>query len=289
MEFVWDFDFSDKNLEEISKLLENESYNFNLNDNPPQYSLKEYLGHNIKVLVFEKKLMIQGGGLNNPNELVKEIFININGLRFLALQDKYKESFLRFIPKKSGLRCLKCNSSSIFLELYIEEDNPKFKYNTCGCEAAVNIYFINAMYNRIIPDFSVIFSDSLIRLFQLGFFKDYVLIFPEFIFDVCDKKLIGKKRRSKLDEFISKCIELSNKDFIKLITFKENTIIKFSQIDSSNFNEIEDKIMLELSNITNSLLVTTDNNLHNRASINNIPHIFIPGNIESKLKFLTTK
>jgi len=254
---------------------------------PPPHTLEEFNGHNLKVLVYQKKIMIQGSGLNNPNEIIKTLISKFDNCPFIKLEEKYTEDLQKILPKKSGLLCMSCNSINNFINLSIEEETPMLKFDNCNCEAKLRSLSINIISNRILPDFSVIFSDSLIRLFKLGFFKGYTLIFPEFIFDICDKELIGKKRRNKLDEFISSCIELQNKDFINLLNFQENEIIQFQEINSSNFNEIEDKIMLELSNITNSLLITTDINLHHRASIKKMPHIFIPGSIESKLKFLT--
>ena len=232
--------------------------------------------------------MIQGGAaLNNPNEYLIDVVHRLNNQKSLSLKEKSKSLFKNFLPKIGLIMCNDCNNSNTYIELIFEEENPHFKFNSCSCKPTINEYPLNVLCNKILPDFCVIFSDTLLRLFKLGFFKGYTIIIPNFIFDVCDKNLIGKARRNKLDEFVTKCSELHNSGFFNLKTFKENKIIKFEEIKPSNFNEIEDSIMLELSKLTSSFLITTDKILHNRLLIEKLPHFYIPGIIESKLKHLT--
>lgn len=284
MTIVWDFDHSNKNLEEIIKIIEDENYTFNLSDTPPPHTLKEYNGHNIKILIYNKTFMIQGKGLNNPNEIVIDILRQLNKLKFLVLKEKFKIDFQKFFPKRGIILCNQCGTSSDFVELEIEGDEPVFKYNSCDCMLNLKNYSFNLLNNRLLPDLNVIISDGLIRLLNLGFFKDFTLIIPTYILDICDKELLGKKRQRKINEFIEKCIELKNKGFLNILNFKENDIIKFKEINEKNFNQIEDKIFIELSKLTNSFLVTSDKNLKTQLLLQDRPLIYIDGAKLGKLK-----
>ena len=207
MTIVWDFDHSNKNLEEIIKIIEDENYTFNLSDTPPPHTLKEYNGHNIKILIYNKTFMIQGKGLNNPNEIVIDILRQLNKLKFLVLKEKFKIDFQKFFPKRGIILCNQCGTSSDFVELEIEGDEPVFKYNSCDCMLNLKNYSFNLLNNRLLPDLNVIISDGLIRLLNLGFFKDFTLIIPTYILYICDKELLGKKIQRKINEIIVKCIE----------------------------------------------------------------------------------
>lgn len=284
MTLVWDFDYSDENMEEIIKFVEDPYYNFSLSKEPPLYVLKEYNGHNVKILVYKNTFMIQGKGIKNPNEYIFNLMNHIKKIKFLNLKEKSEENFQKFLPKIGIILCTKCGTSSNFVELEIENDGPIFKYNSCDCILNLRNYSFNLINNRLLPDLNVIISDSLIRLFNLGFFKDFTVIIPTYILDICDKKLLGKARQRKINEFIEKCVELKNKNFLKIINFKENEIIKFKEITENNFNQIEDKIFIELSKLTNSFLVTSDKSLKTQLLLQDLPLIYLDGAKLGKLK-----
>jgi len=286
MTLVWEFDYSDENMKQILKFIEDPYYNFSLRKEPPLNVLKEYNGHNVKILIYKNTFMIQGKGINNPNEYVFDLINHILKLRFLTLKGKSKENFQKFLPKIGIILCNKCGKSSNFVELEIENDKPTFKYNSCDCILNLRNYSFNLINNRLLPDLNVIISDALIRLFDLGFFKDFYVIIPTYILDICDKKLLGKSRQKKINEFIERCVELKNKNFLNIINFKENEIIKFKEITENNFNQIEDKIFIELSKLTNSFLITSDKSLKTQLLLQDLPLIYLDGAKLGKLKAL---
>ncbi|MHA1284758.1 MAG: hypothetical protein ACTSQP_19835 [Promethearchaeota archaeon] len=289
MSLVWIFENFGDNLSRIKEILEKPENHFKNDDNKkPPHSLHQYSRVNLKVIIFEKKIMIQGKGLINPSENVKNILFDLSQLNFLKLTKQSEELYNRIFPNKRIILCPECKSTNDFLELAIIDDEVIFKYNICNCKYEKIHSPLILLNNRILPDLSVMISDALVKLINLGFFRGFEIVIPNFLFEICDKELLGK-RIKKIREFLESCFKLQKEGKIKITDFTENKYIQFKEITKENFNELEDSIFIELAKLTNSIFITHDKLIKDKLQLNKWPFIYIDGGLLGKLKYIINK
>ncbi len=229
----------------------------------------------LTVKQYEKKLVVQG----SLNDYTKGLLRGLKEIKGLALDEKNAAVLGRVFPSKhNAILCLDCKSTSLAIEGGIEGLDIAFT-GECGHKTALKppLYMINS---RILPDISILISKSLSRLIELGYFNGFEVMVPEFILDVVDQfKGSGNKHAvtSELDSL--RALE-------KLGKIRLNNLSSLPmKIDPSLFKE-EDKMILELAHLTNSILLTSDQILKDRSVMQERPTVYVPPDVFGKLKMI---
>jgi predicted PilT family ATPase len=121
---------------------------------------------------------------------------------------------------------------------------------------------------RVMPDLNMLISRSMTRLLSMGYFTDFEIVIPEFLIDYVDRV---KKERGGIAEELKDIRRLASERNTRLLFIPDNII----RVQKDYVNTQEDKVVLELADITNSILVTGDKNLRERAALQCRPTIFV--------------
>lgn len=132
--------------------------------------------------------------------------------------------------------------------------------------------------NRILPDLNMLISKTVSRLINLNNLKGVEIVFPGFILDVIDE-FKGSDKKKAVSTELESLRKLAEKGLITLNTLSNLGI----HLDAEKQKE-EDKIILDFAHFTNSILLTSDLVLKERALATNRPVIFIDPKDFDKIK-----
>ena len=241
-----------------------------------EYEIGFWKVNGLSVKLYAKKLVVQG----NLDDYNKKLLSEIERIDGLSL-DQENASKLRslFPTKQNALLCEKCNSPSLLVAAVRDGLDIAFK-KECGHSDKLTppLMMLNS---RILPDMNILISKSLSRLVALGHFVGFEILIPEFILDILDQfKGSGKKEAVSKELANLRIAEGQNR--VRILALKE----KLFEISSESLSKEEDKILLRLANLTNSILVTSDQVLKDRALMDNRPTIFIPAEVFSQIKMI---
>jgi len=236
-------------------------------------------GSNLNIILFKSnKLLMQGKKTEFGIKIMQDLS-NIGGLTLDHKNAKKMSSLLTKI--QNALICPKCNSLTYLLEGEIEGFYLKFKSKGCGHVNSLSppLWMCNF---RILPDLNILIGQLLSMCINLGYFKDFEIVIPEFVIHSIDH-YVGSKHKKSAKKEIEALQEFDNKNIITLTHF--NLGLK-DNLNETNFNEEEDNCILKAVNYTNSILLTSDEILKDRSIMDGRPTIFLPQNIVSDLKHI---
>lgn len=222
--------------------------------------------------MYEKKLLIQG----NLNDYNRKLLLEIERIDGLTLDAKNATKLRQIFPSsQNAIICDECRSCSLEIEGIEEGLDIVFK-KVCGHvdRLTAPLTMINS---RVLPDINILISKSLSRLINLGYFRGFEIVIPEFIFDVIDQ-FKGTGSKKAVSEELRNLRMLERKGICRIVGLKNNVI----NLDTRD----EDKIILDLAQLTNSVLLTGDLVLRDRALVVKRPTIFIPPKVFGKIKII---
>ncbi len=229
----------------------------------------------LTIKLYEKKLVVQGA----LNYNTKEYLRGLRDISGLTLDGKNAVTWLQVFPSRhNAILCPLCRETSLTIHGEMEGLDIVFK-GECGHKNNLRppIFMLT---NRILPDINLLISKSLSRLIELGYFEGFEVVFPEFILDVVDQ-FKGPSRKDAVSDELTNLGELEKRGKISLNNL---TAIPLT-IDPSSMKD-EDKIILELAQLTNSVLLTADDLLKQRAVLQERPTIYISPDDFGKLKIV---
>lgn len=241
-----------------------------------EYELGVWKVNGLTVKYYEKKLVVQG----NLDDYNKNLLPEIEKIDGLTLDAKNAAKLRRIFPsKQNAIICDECKSSSLLIEGTEEGLDIVFR-KECGHvdRLATPLIMINS---RILPDINILISNSLSRLIDLGYFKRFEIVIPEFIFDVVDQ-FKGKGSKDAVSKELANLRSRELKGNFKIIGLKNELV----DLDKVNLTRDEDKIILAIAQLTNSVLITADQVLKDRAIMAQRPTIFIPARVFGKIKVI---
>jgi rRNA-processing protein FCF1 len=216
----------------------------------------------LSLTLYESTLVIQGDFDQSAKQLLKDL----SSLPGLHLQSKYSRLLASFNPRQNSLMCPICMSQSMVFEGRVE--GVKLVFQT-ECAHTVELDAPLMMYTfRVMPDLNILISRSMSRLLSLGYFTSFEIVIPEFLIDYVDRV---KKERGGIAEELKEVRRLVSEGNTRLLFIPENII----RVPKDYANTQEDKVVLELADITNSILITGDKNLRERAALQRRPTIFV--------------
>jgi len=240
-----------------------------------KYEKRIWSINGLTVKQYEKSLVVQG----SLNDYTKGLLRGLKDIKGLALDEKNAAKLGRVFPSNhNAILCLECKSTSLAIAGRIDGLDIAFTAE-CGHKNTLKppLFMVNS---RILPDINILISKSLSRLVELGYFVGFEVVVPEFILDVVDQfKGSGNKDAVSSELDMLRALEKMGK--IRL----NNLAVLPVKIDPSLFKE-EDKMILELAQLTNSILLTSDQILKDRSVMQERPTVYIPPEVFGKIKMI---
>lgn len=270
---VWDLTsrFNSEGLKQILK-----TFKAKQNKATSEYEEGFWKVDGLTVKLYKKKLLVQG----NLNDYNKNLFSELQLIDGMTLDSTNAAKLRQIFPSsQNAIICDKCRNYSLEIEGTIEGLDVVFK-KECGHADKLTAP-LTMTNSRVLPDINILISKSLSRLVSLGYFKGFEVVIPEFILDVIDE-FKGKGNKEAVSKELKTLRSLEKKELIKIVRIEDN-IIKF---EITNLGKEEDKIILTLAQLTNSVLLTGDQVLRTRALIKKRPTIYIPAEVFAKIKII---
>lgn len=227
----------------------------------------------LSITLYTKKLVIQGKNESHHTSVISEI-CSLDGLQ---LDHKNKSLLSSSLPKlHNSTICKDCQKPSLIIEAVIDGLDIKFR-RECSHMDKMNTPLLT-INNRILPDTNMLISRSLSRLIELGYFDGFEIIIPKFVMNVIDS--LGGEKKSSVTTEITALKNLESNGKISVRDFNDK---------NDNMTELlpkEDDVIIEISDLTNSILVTGDGIMKSKAQIKNRPVIFIDARYHLNIKNL---
>jgi rRNA-processing protein FCF1 len=233
----------------------------------------------VTVTRFEDKLLVQGKENEDSLELIKDL-VKLDSLKLD--RGNYEKFTKLFGFSHNAIVCTDCHSPSVLLiEGHVNDTGIVFKKD-CGHNLDMKPPLI--IYTcRILPDLNILVSGMLSRCINLGHFDGFEIVIPTFVLEVIDV-LLGSKEKKGASNEINRLIELAKEGRIRIFNCKyENPMLNKDELEIK-----EDNFILKLSNLTNSILFTSDRNLRDKALLGNRPTIYIDPKYGKNIKILCT-
>lgn len=227
----------------------------------------------VNIIRYEKKIVIQGHDTEHNSAIIKEL-VAFDGIN---LDHKNMDILSSILPKQqNAIICKDCHSPSLTIEVEVEELKIKFK-KECNHTDDMNapLFMMNF---RLLPDINILVSRSLSKLIELNHFTGYEIVVPRLVMNVVDTLDAGKK--AGVVEEINALKSLESQGKIKVIDYDD----KYNESDVKNYLSQEDNYLSDISDITNSILITGDNILKSKVQLKNRPVIFIHPKYQSPIK-----
>lgn len=257
----WDIS-SDMNDSEICSLLSK----FGCKEEKPTDSHQKWIfkGSNISIAKFEKKLLVQGKENDHNRQLLKEL----SKIDSLTLNKENSEKFLKLFPiYPNAILCLECNDLSMLIKGEAEKLDVKFR-RECGHVVDMNppIFMVT---NRILPDVNIIVGGLISKLIRLGYFGDFEIILPNFLFTVIDT--LGKVEKQRALDEIEQLRRYDKEGKISIFNCQDG----YALPPKEKMEQEEDDIILKIARLTNSILFTGDQVMMEKALASKRPTIYI--------------
>ena len=239
------------------------------------YEKKAWSINGLTIKLYEKKLVVQGG----LNANTKEFLRGLKDVPGLTLDGKNAAEWLQIFPSRhNAVLCPECKETSLTITGEMEGLDIVFK-GECGHKNKLRPPMF-MLTNRILPDINILISKTLSRLIDLGYFDRFEVVFPEFILDVIDQFKGPSRKDAVSDELTS--LRASEKDGKIAL----NTLTGLPLTIDASILKDEDKVILELAQLTNSVLLTSDKVLKQRAALQERPTIYVSPDDYGKIKVI---
>lgn len=232
-------------------------------------------GVDLVIIRFDKKMLIQGKEHEKSLNFLRELL----DLDVLISDHKNAEKLAKLYKiSHNALFCMKCKSPSMLIQGRIEGLDIIFEME-CGHENDLNPPLF-MLTSRILPDINILINGNLSRCIEMGFFKGFEIVISDFILHDID--YLGDNRKAGASNELKKLYDLE----------KENQITIFKCVDGipipsrDEFDQIEDDKILEIANLTNSILLTGDMNLKDKAKADSRPTIYIHPQDGNQIKII---
>jgi len=230
----------------------------------------------VTVKRFGEKLVVQGTENNESLNLVWEL----SKVEKLRLDRKNAEKFVKLFPaEQNAILCTECNRLSLLIEGEIKGLDIIFR-KECGHKTDVRPPFFMCA-RRIMPDVNTLVSNNLSKYIELGFFNNFEVVLPNFVIHIVD--LLGRKEKGGASREIHNLRQLEKAK--KIFIFRYNDGFEMPST-REEFQKVEDDIILRIANLTNSILLTGDRNLKDKAVLEKRPTIYVHPKISRKVKII---
>jgi len=271
---VWEF-LPDFDKELIKKVMEKYKAIPRAPSNP--FILLSWKTDGLTINVFEKKMVVQGILDEHGKELIQEL-AGIEGLR---LDAKNQERLAQIFPRRqNAIVCSQCRMPSLLIQGEVSGLDIVFK-KECGHTDKIKPPFLT-LNNRILPDINVLIAKAISRFINVGYFNGFEVVIPQYVMKVADKYL-GRAQKSAFSGEVEALRKLADAGKISILNYKDGLPIPSTK---EQFEDEEDDKILEIAHLTNSVMVTCDENFKDKALLANRPTIYIHPDLLSQVKII---
>ena len=229
----------------------------------------------VTVKLFAKKLLVQGRENAESLELIQEL----SELECLILDRRNAEKFAKLFPAlHNAILCTECNRPSLLIEGKIEGLDITF-HKECGHKNNLHPPLF-MLTSRILPDVNVLVGGHLSKCINLGYFEGFEVVIPDYIMHVLD--LLEPRKKKGASNEIERLRGLEKDNKITIFSSKDGLPIPTKE----EFQSREDDDILEIANLTNSILFTGDENLKDKATLVKRPTIYIHPSLSGHIKII---
>src|SRR5207245_209026 len=154
--------------------------------------------------------------------------------------------------------CPECREYSFLLEGSTSGLDIVFK-RECGHVDKIRPPMM-MLNSRVLPDISVLVAKAISRLGELGYFKGFEILIPSFVMNALD--LLGREQKEAASAEIQSLRRMEQEGELKIINYNDSIKLPTTK---EGFQAEEDNIILSIAHLTNSILVTCDKNLKDKA------------------------
>lgn len=241
-----------------------------------EYEKRIWKVNGLTVKLYESSLVVQGKIGSNTLSLLEKT----NRIRGLSLDSKNQAKLRALKPiSQNALLCDDCGEPFYLVESSISGLDVSFT-NQCGHTNPMRSPY-SMCVNRILVDVNVLRSKNLSRLVELGFFKGSEFLIPSYLMRCADKYLSGSKRTFSAE--LENLRKHERQGTISIYNFEDNFEIPKTRED---YEVNEDRDLLEIAKITNSIIITSDINFKDQAILAQRPVIYLDPETVSNVKVL---
>jgi rRNA-processing protein FCF1 len=241
-----------------------------------QYQVKLWRVDGLTITLYEKSMVLQG----NLNDMTRRLLQDVAAIEGLSLDQKNADRLAKILPRRqNAILCPECGQSSFMIEASISGLDVLFR-RECGHANKIRppLMMLNS---RILPDISLLVSKALSRFAELGYFIGFEILIPDFIMNALD--FLGREQKEAASSEIHTLRRMEQQERLKIINYKDGI---GPPPNREQFQAEEDNRILDIAHLTNSILVTCDRNLRDKALVGNRPVVYVPGEILGKLKII---
>ncbi len=244
---------------------------------PPQDVLRRWKFGDITVHLYRTRLLVQ----LVKTEFTLTVVKRLQPYEGLTVDDLNAQKIAALLPVgQNSLVCPQCKMPTIEVKAEVSGLSATFK-TSCGHSITFEPP-VMMFSNRLLPDINILVGNNLSLFLKLGFFKRFEVALPDFLLHAIDQ-FLGKKKAAGAGHEIEKLKALAAKDEIALIWFE---VGEKKYLGPENFEQREDDFILEQAKLTNSILLTADKNLSQKATLQQRPVVYLEPRIISQLKAL---
>ncbi len=246
-------------------------------DQPPQDVRLRWKFPDITIHLYHTRLLAQ----LVKTEFTIAVVKRLQSYEGLTVDDVNARKIATLLPiGQNSLVCPQCKMPTIEVTAEISGLSAAFK-TSCGH----SIEFeppVMMFSNRLLPDINILVGNSLSMFLELGFFKRFEVALPDFLLHAIDQ-FLGRAKAKGAAREIEKLQTLAAEEEISLIWFE---VGEKKYLGPDDFGKKEDDFILEQAKLTNSILLTADKNLSQKATLQQRPVVYLEPKIISQLKSL---
>jgi len=252
-----------------------DKYNFEEYDTLNEYQKWHRRGIGLIIIRYKDKVHIQGEKHEKSLIFLRDLL----DLGVLSPDHKNAEKLAKLYQfPHNAIFCMKCNSPSMFIRGKPNALDLTFEMECGHLNDLTPPLFMST--RRILPDINILINGHLSRCIDMGFFRGFEIVLPDFILYAIG--LNGPNKEAGASNEINRLYKLE----------KEKQITIFKCVDriplpsKEEHDQVEDDKILEIANLTNSILFTGDNNLKDKAGMDKRPTIYIHPEDAKKIKII---
>jgi len=244
---------------------------------PPQDVRLRWKFTDVTIHLYQTRLLVQ----LVKTEFTIAVVKRLQSYEGLTVDEANARKIATLLPiGQNSLVCPQCKMPTIEVNAEISGLSATFK-TSCGH----SIEFeppVMMFSNRLLPDLNILVGNNLSLFLALGFFKRFEVALPDFLMHAIDQ-FLGKKKGKGAAREIEKLKSAAAKNEISLVWFE---VGEKKYLGPEDFEKKEDDFILEQAKLTNSILLTADKNLSQKATLQQRPVVYLDPKIVSQLKSL---
>lgn len=233
---------------------------------------------------FPTNVTVQG----NMTSETREVLVRLEHTENLILKGKELKKYQEiFRPENGKVICNECGMPSTSIKSVVDSSQNVSFVAECGHKISTNSPLMISR-SRILPDLNRLIARTTSKMIRLGYFNGFEFVIPQYYERYVDNFFApnGKKRSAFLDELA----ELRNLETEgKISVYRFPYIGSLARKDRDSEEQIEDEVVIEIGQRTQSIILSADNTVIQKLSSYGLDGILIEGPFDLTVKVNSTQ